>query len=154
MSKATPSNLPPAPEPPRSVAYEFSEAHRNSFGALAASMSFVGVCCFLSGGLAAMFVVGELVAGLLPNALATVAIGAVDLAMAWWTVSAGRSLSALVGTRGRDVEHLMEAVQQLRRLFGFLRIVVIGLAVAIVGSAALVVWCMRVVERGGKCFSF
>ncbi|MDP9037506.1 MAG: hypothetical protein M3O50_22140 [Myxococcota bacterium] len=154
MSKATSSNVPLAPAPNRSAGYPFSEEHKDSFHALAASMSFVGVCCFLSGGLAGVFVVGELVAGFVPNALATAAVGAVSVALAWWTVSAGRSLSALVGTRGRDVEHLMDAVQHLRRLFGFLRIVVIGLAVAIVGSAALAVWCIRIVERGGKCFSF
>jgi hypothetical protein len=67
-------------------------------------------------------------------------------------VSAGRSLSAMVRTRGRDVERLMEAVVQLRRLFGLARIVIILLAMLVTIGGALVVWCNLVVERGGKCF--
>ena len=73
--------------------------------------------------------------------------------MAWWMVSAGRSLSAMVRTRGRDVEQLMEAVVQLRRLFGLARVVIILVAMLVSIGGALVVWCTFVVERGGKCFA-
>jgi hypothetical protein len=154
MSKAPPPQLTSAADSPRTPTFDFAETDRESFRALAASVSFVGVCSFLTGALAAMFVVGEIVAGFIPNAIATVGLGAVDLAMAWWLVSAGRSFSALVSTRGRDIEHLMDAVAQLRRLFGFLRVVVIALAVSIVGCAGVVVWCTWGAERGGKCFAF
>jgi hypothetical protein len=71
--------------------------------------------------------------------------------MAWWMVSAGRSLSSMVRTRGQDVERLMEAVVQLRRLFGLARVVIIVLAMLVTLGGALVVWCNVMVERGGKC---
>jgi hypothetical protein len=46
----------------------------------------------------------------------------------------------------------MEAVVQLRRLFGLARVVIILLAMLVTVGGALVVWCTLVVERGGKCF--
>jgi hypothetical protein len=138
---------PAPPEPrlpePRSEPYEFSEAHKDSFRALAASVSFVGVCTLMFAGLSAVFA---------PNGLGTAVAAAVYGVMAWWMVSAGRSLSAMVRTKGQDVERLMEAVVQLRRLFGLARIVIILLAMLVTVGGALVVWCNLVVERGGKCF--
>jgi hypothetical protein len=133
--------------------YEFVDSHKASFRALAASMSFVGVCTMLFGVLSCLFFVGALYAGLASLALGTAAGSALCLLIAWWTVSAGRSLSALVATRGRDVEHLMQAVAQLRRLFGLARVVIVLIAFVAVGGGAVIVWCTLVVERGGKCFT-
>ncbi|HEY4015921.1 MAG TPA: hypothetical protein VGM06_21440 [Polyangiaceae bacterium] len=132
--------------------YEFADARKESFRALAASMSFVGACLMLFGGLAAVFVAGELFAGFLSYAIGAAAVAALCLLGAWWTVSAGRSLSALVATRGRDVVLLMEAVAQLRRIFGLARIVIVAIAVAAVTGGSFIVWCTLVSERGGKCF--
>jgi hypothetical protein len=132
--------------------FEFADAHKDSFRALAASMSFVGVCTMLFGVLSGVFFVGALYAGLASLALGTAAGSALCLVSAWWTMSAGRSLSALVATRGRDVEHLMQAVHQLRRLFGLARVIIVLIAFAAVGGGAVIVWCNFVVERGGKCF--
>jgi hypothetical protein len=50
------------------------------------------------------------------------------------------------------VERLMEAVAQLRRLFGLARVVIIVLAMGVTVGGALVVWCNLVVEKGGMCF--
>jgi hypothetical protein len=133
--------------------YEFADEQKESFRALAASMSFVGVCTMLFGALSGVFFVGALYAGLFPLALGTAASSALCLIIAWWTVTAGRSLSALVATRGRDVEHLMKAVAQLRRLFGLARVVIVLIAFAAVGGGGFVVWCTFVLERGGKCFA-
>jgi hypothetical protein len=117
-------------------------------------MSFVGACTMLFGGLSCVFLAGELYAGFFPSAVGTAALAVVCLVTAWWMVQAGRSLSALVATRGRDIEHLMEAVSQLRRLFGLARIVIVVLAMALVVGGGLVVWCTLLVDRGGKCFAF
>jgi hypothetical protein len=102
-------------------------------------------------GLAGLFALGELYEGFVPNGIAT-AIGAgVNVVMAWWMVSAGRSLSGMLRTRGRDVEYLMDAVIQLRRLFALARVVIIVLALVMVVAGALVVWCTFVIDRGGRC---
>ena len=132
--------------------YEFGDAKRESFRALAASMSFVGVCLMLFGGLAAVFVVGELFAGFFSYAVVAAAVAALCLLGAWWMVSAGRSLSALVATRGRDIALLMEVVAQLRRIFGLARVVIVTIAVAAVAGGSFIVWCAFVSDRGGKCF--
>jgi hypothetical protein len=154
MSAEPRPSAPDVSQAQREAANAFTDAHKESFRALAASMSFVGVCTMLFGGLASVFVAGELYAGFVPSAIGTAALAAVCLLTAWWMMSAGNELSALVGTRGRDVEHLMAAIAQLRRLFGLARVVIVALALGAVAGVALVVWCTLVVERGGKCFGF
>lgn len=148
---ARPPSLAPAPAPPPPP-YEFSDTHKESFRALGASMSFVGVCTMLFSVLAGVFALGEVVMGFVPNALGTAVSAGLDGVLAWWMLSAGRSLSGLVRTHGRDIEQLMDAVVQLRRLFGLARVLIILLAMAVTLGGALVVYCNFVVERGGKCF--
>jgi hypothetical protein len=145
------SVAPVAPAEPRSEPYEFSDVHKDSFRALAASVSFVGVCTLMFAGLSAVFALGEIYLGFVPNGIGTAAAAAVYGVMAWWMVSAGRSLSSMVRTRGQDIERLMEAVVQLRRLFGLARVVIIILAMLVTVGGALAVYCNVMVERGGKC---
>jgi hypothetical protein len=151
---------PPRPPEPalsqvaREGGYEFIDANKESFRALAASMSFVGVCTMLFAALSCIFFAGELYAGFLLGAIGMAALAALCVATAWWMMSAGRALSALVGTRGRDVEHLMAAVEQLRRFFGLARVVIVAVAIVLVAGGSIVVWCTLVVDRGGKCFGF
>jgi hypothetical protein len=85
--------------------------------------------------------------------LGLVAGAAVCILVAWWMMSAGRSLSALVATRGRDVEHLMGAVAQLRRLFGFARVAVIVFALLGAAFAGTIFWCTFAADKGGRCFA-
>ncbi|MGD0525219.1 MAG: hypothetical protein ABSE49_08755 [Polyangiaceae bacterium] len=141
-----------APAEPRPEPYEFSDVHKDSFRALAASVSFVGVCTLMFAGLSAVFGLGEMYLGFVPNGVVTVAAAGVYGVMSWWMVSAGRSLSAMVRTRGQDVDRLMEAVVQLRRLFGLARVVIIILAMTVTVGGALAVYCNVMVERGGRCF--
>jgi hypothetical protein len=140
-----------APRPPAG-AYEFSDDQKESFRALAASVSFVGVCTMLFGVMAVLFALGAVYSGFATNGIGLGVGAALLLVMAWWTVSAGRSLSALVSTRGRDVERLMEAVEQLRRLFGFARVAIIVVALLVVVVAGAIVWCTLGADKGGKCF--
>lgn len=136
---------------------EFSQDEKESFRALAASMSFVGVCLILFGVLLGMLAAGALYSGFATSGLATGAGVALVVAVAylpagWWAMSGGRSLSALVRTRGRDAQHLLEAVAQLRRLFGFARAMIIVQALVIAAVAGIFVWCSFVVDKTGKCW--
>jgi len=144
-----PGEPPPAP----SVPYEFSDAHKETFRGLAASMSFVGVCTFLFGLLSIVFSLGEVYEGFVPNAVGTAVLAALDGVVAVWLLSAGRSLSGMLRTRGRDVEYLMEAVTQLRRLFGLARVVIIVVALLVVVAATAVVWC-TMGHGANRCFGF
>ncbi len=152
MSAVEGPSGPEAAGPAADPGYEFADAPKESFRALAASVSFVGVCTMLFGALAAVFFVGELYAGFAAYAVAAAAIAVFCLLGAWWMVSAGRSLSALVATRGRDVDHLMGAVAAFRRFFGLARVVIVAISLAAVAGGSLVVWCELVQDRGGKCF--
>jgi hypothetical protein len=140
--------MPDAPRPKEPPApYEFSDVHKDSIGALAQSMSFVGVCVLLFGALVGLFALVAFYEGFVPNGLGALAFAAIEALVAWWLMSAGRSLSAMVRTRGRDVQHLMEAVRQLRRLFALALPIVLLSMMAVVG---LVVWSQFAAT--GKCF--
>ena len=141
------SSLPPPGE------YEFSEEHKEALAALAASTSFVGVCVLLLGLMSGVFALGAGYGGFFAVAVGLVAGCAVCLPLGWWTTAAGRSLSALVRTRGRDIARLMEAVVQLRRLFGFARVFIIVYALAAAVAGAAFVWCNFAVDKGGRCFA-
>jgi hypothetical protein len=133
--------------------YEFSEAHKEALAALAASTSFVGVCVMLLGVMSALFALGAVYGGFAAIGVGFLAGTAVCMPLGWWATSAGRSLSAMVRTRGRDVALLMEAVAQLRRLFGFARVFIIVYALAAAVGAVGFVWCNFVVDKGGRCFA-
>jgi hypothetical protein len=120
-------------------------------------MSFVGVCLMLFGVLLGVLALGALYIGFATSGLALAAgiaatIAAFYVPAAWWAMSAGRSLSALVRTRGRDAERLMEAVGHLRMLFGFARAVIIVQALVIAAAGGILVWCTFAMDKGGKCW--
>ena len=133
--------------------YEFSEVHKEGLAALAASTSFVGVCVMLLGLMSAVFALAAAYGGYVPVGIALMAGAAVCFPLGWWATAAGRSLSAMVRTRGRDVVYLMDAVAQLRRLFGFARVFIIVYALAAAAAAAGFVWCNFVSDKGGRCFA-
>jgi hypothetical protein len=149
-SAAPPARIAPAPQPGE---YEFSEDAKEHLAALAASTSFVGVCVMLLGLMSGTFALAAGYGGFTAIAVGLVIGAAVCMPLGWWSTSAGRSLSALVRTRGRDVAHLMEAVGQLRRLFGFARVFIIVYALAAALAGGAFVWCNFVVEKGGRCFA-
>ena len=137
----------------RAEEYEFSEAHKEWFAALAASASFVGVCVMLLGVMSALFALAAAYGGYVPVGIGLTAVAAVCVPLGWWATAAGRSLSAMVRTRGRDVAYLVDAVAQLRRLFGFARVFIIVYALAAAVAAAGFVWCNFVLDKGGRCFA-
>jgi hypothetical protein len=126
--------------------FEFSDVQKESFRSLSMSMSFLGVFAMLVGGLAAVFALGALYEGFAVNGVAIGAYAVILMVMASWLLSAGRSLSAMMRTRGRDVECVMEAVGYLRRYFG---LVLILLMIGMMATVAAVVFCAL---GSGKCF--
>jgi hypothetical protein len=105
----------------------------------------------LFGVLSGVFALGAFYAGYAVNGAGLLVGAAVFVAVAWWTVSAGRALSSMVVTRGRDVERLMQAVGHLRRLFGFTRVSIIVVAVGLVVAAGVIVWCTMLGDKGSRC---
>ena len=133
---------------PAADPFEFSDEQKESFRALATSMSFLGACTMILGGLSAVFALGAIYESLVPNGIFAGLYAVILLLMASWMLSAGRSLSAMMRTRGRDVQYLMEAVTQLRRLFGMSLVL---LMIAMLGAVATVAWC-ALGAGTGRCF--
>jgi hypothetical protein len=127
--------------------FEFSDHHKESFAALAGSVIFLGVCALLFACVSVMGALGALVEGY-PVFAAGATIGALLHGIAAvWMLSAGRSLAGMLRTRGKDVELLMQAVAQLRRLFAL----VMAMTLLVVAGGMAALWC---VTSGGKCFAF
>jgi hypothetical protein len=58
------------------------------------------------------------------------------LALGSWTNNAARAFERIVTTRGRDIEHLMKALENLRKMYGLLSLLV-KLYLVLVGIAAV-----------------
>jgi hypothetical protein len=138
----------PLPNPTR----DFTDDQKESFRSLAASMSFVGVCLMLFGGLLAVFAFVAFSAGFPWGAAGLFALAAAYGPTGWWTTLGGRSLSGIVRTRGGDVDHLMEAVVQLRRLFAFARAAIIVQTLIATAVAGGFVWCTILADKGTRCY--
>jgi hypothetical protein len=141
MADGKPKDHDPAPD-----GFEFSDVQKESFRALSTSMSVLGVFLMLLGGLSAVFALGALYEGFAVNGVAIGAYAVVLMLLASWLLAGGRSLSAMLRTRGRDVGYLMEAVGQLRRYFG---LTLILLMVGLMATIAGVIFCA---VGSGKCF--
>jgi hypothetical protein len=59
------------------------------------------------------------------------------LALGTWTNRAAQAFRQIVTTQGRDIEHLMDAVDNLRKMYGLLSLIV-KIYVVIVGVAVVV----------------
>ena len=133
--------------------YEFSEAHKEGFAALAASASFVGVCVMMLGAMSALFALAAGYGGYVPIGIGLTAVAAVCVPLGWWATAAGRSLSAMVRTRGRDVAYLIDAGRAAPEALRSWRVFIIVYALAAAVAAAGFVWCNFVLDKGGRCFA-
>ncbi len=142
-----PPSLPAQPQeqPTPQTPYEFTPAQDDIIRALAGKMKFVGifhiVASFIIGlaGLIALFfspLVGALYLVLLTP----------QLLIGIWTINAAQSFKLVVGTRGRDIPHLMGALTALRKLYTLMFwLLIAALLIAVLAVAAVILlWTMGV----------
>lgn len=117
--------------------YEFTSSQNELIGDLAKKMNFVGILMAISG-------VISLIAGIL-TLFATFSQGTFDfssivngvflLLIGLWTRNAAQSFSRVVNTTGTDIENMMGALAELRKLYTLqywlIIIVLIFLAIAL-----------------------
>jgi hypothetical protein len=139
------------PRPSGDSAFELRDEHKEGFRSLATSMSFVGATGALFGLLSVVFAMLSYGSGFSAAAVVLSVSAVVQLLLSWWTMAAGRSFAALVRTRGRDVEHLMFGVGQLRRIYGAQLLLLVVTALGFVASATFIVWCELGARKGGTC---
>jgi len=117
--------------------YEFTAEQNGVFRQLAGAMSGVGVAMMVPGGIAVCAAAYLLLTNgpTLAEGLA-VALGAVLLIMAINLVRAAQHFHRISTTRGRDIETLMFAVDELARVYSIERWLWIAFGVALIAGLA------------------
>ena len=129
----------PAPTPPPSSQYEFGHAENAILKNLGSKMSFVGLFMLGSGlfffvsGIIRWFQSQELEVGLLFLTLLFVVLGI-------WTHRAGRQFRSVAETIGKDISHLMGALENMLKFYTLLYIlffIVLVFAIIQLGAHSL-----------------
>jgi hypothetical protein len=130
----------PAAEPLKPAGYEFTAAQNATIEGLAKRMKFIGIIYLVFGGLVAIGALWMLTQSL-PSALVAILEVALFGFMGYWTVKAAGSFQMIVQTRGNDISFLMNALEELRKIYNlqvWLFIIVLGLlAIGIVVMVVL-----------------
>lgn len=101
------------------LGYEFSDSQNELIGDLAKKMNFVGILMVVSG-------VVSLIAGIVTLFAAfsqgtfdfsSIVNGVLLLLIGFWTRNASQSFSRIVNTTGTDIENMMGALGELRKLY-------------------------------------
>jgi hypothetical protein len=107
----------------QSGTYEFSREQDDTFRKLAGAMKFVGVMFILFGGFGSIIGTIELIAkGHGGNGIVS---GLLYMVLGVFTLQGGGAFGAIAATQGNDIPNLMRAVDQLRRFYGTLRVLLI-----------------------------
>ena len=124
--------------------YEFTQQQNQDIGALAGALRFVGIASVVFGilaGAGAALVVAKSdvetskavvnVAGSIIQAIFLIFTGI-------WLTSAASSFREIVATKGRDIAHLMDAIKELRRVYGLQQVFII-IGIILIGAALVLV---------------
>lgn len=115
--------------------YEFSPQQKGAIRSLTMVMRIAGVAWIVFGLVSAvtLFLVRALPPTVSGQQAAAVIGLVANLVMGFSTLAATASLSRVVDTKGRDISNTVEALTQLQRVFGALRIIIIvALALGVV----------------------
>lgn len=100
--------------------YEFTSAQNQLIGSLASRMKFVAIFFIVLGGIAA-------VAGIfsLPQGIVTIFMAAFYILVGIWTIKAANSFKQIVDTAESDISYLMNALNELKKLYTLQYVLVI-----------------------------
>jgi len=118
--------------------YEFDDSQNELIQTLASTMKFVGYFLIAVGVLTGISGILSIAQG----GFVGLVQGVVQGIIGFWTMRAAQSFQLIVDTEGRDIENLMGALGELRKLYGLqywiliiaLIFVVIGLIVGIISG--------------------
>lgn len=107
--------------------YEFDHSQNVLIGQLANRMKFVSIFLMIGGVLTAIFGLFGAVEG-----IGEIISGVADLLIGIWTYQASTAFKRIVDTQGQDIENLMGALGELRKLYTLQYWVLIFTLVALV----------------------
>jgi hypothetical protein len=118
--------------------YEFNNSQNELIQNLASTMKFVAYFLIAVGIISA---ISGLIA-ITRGGFTALVQGVVQGIIGFWTIKAAKSFQLIVDTEGRDIENLMGALGELRKLYGFqywiliiaIIFVVIGLVIGLIAN--------------------
>lgn len=113
--------------------YEFNASQNELIKSLASTMNFVGYFLIVIGVLAAITGIIQITSG----GITALIQGVVQVLIGFWTTKAAKSFQLIVDTEGRDIENLMGALGELRKLYG-LQYWILIIALIFVGVSLIV----------------
>jgi hypothetical protein len=123
---------------PATPQYEFTPEQDTIVGGLGSRMQFVGLVAILLGAVS----LGAMIADYLRTGTLWLEIhGFVYLLVGIWSVSAGRSFQDVAQTKGRDINHLMDALKRLRAIYTLIAVLLLMAVLLIV-----IVWIFSVLD--------
>ena len=136
------SDLPTDPAAPASAAspspsasqYEFSPLQEGVIDDLASKMRFVGMFLLVFGSLGLASMVVAWIKGFWYFDASSLLV----LFFGYWTLGASKSFGMVVTTRGRDINHLMKALLDLRSLYALAFFLLLALLVLAIVSLVMV----------------
>jgi ABC-type multidrug transport system fused ATPase/permease subunit len=116
--------------------FEFSPDQSRIIADLASGLRLVGMLLFLFGILQAVAMITTFARAGVPNHLVGWAflMGAaalVYLSLGWWFSRSSGSFLSVATTQGHDIDHLMDALDQLRKSFSLMRAIIIAYGIII-----------------------
>jgi hypothetical protein len=94
--------------------YEFNASQNELIKSLASTMNFVGYFLMAIGAFATIAGIIQITSG----GITALIQGVVQVLIGFWTTKAAKSFQLIVDTEGRDIENLMGALGELRKLYG------------------------------------
>jgi hypothetical protein len=130
--------------------FEFSQSQNRVIGDLASGLRIVGMLLFVFGVMTAVVLVTQL-SGVGMDwrfrgpALVMAATALIYLSLGWWFQKSSVSFNAVATTQGQDVTHLMTALDDLRKSFSLIRLLILiyGMIILVGLIAAAVAWYQR-----------
>jgi hypothetical protein len=139
---------PAAPASPVAPGYEFTPAQNTEIQGLAGAMTFVGTLLVIAGGLQLLGGVASLATGNVAQGVASLQ-GVLHILLGTWTRGAAQGFDRIVKTQGHDIDNLMSALAQLKRVYGLHRVVLI-ITMVLLAAAFLVGMAAALVVAASK----
>ena len=118
------------------ASYEFDAGQNRVIGRLGNNMTWVGIYLIVIGLFGALIGIRQVIHGR-ANAPILLIYAALQLAIGFWTRGAAMQFNQVAATSEADVPHLMAALEELRRIYGLQKIVIIA-ALALMGAAVVI----------------
>ena len=93
-------------------------------------MKIVGIIMMIFGALSAL--------NILTGDIGSALVGGLYIVIGIWTKDAAQSIQNIVNTEGNDIDHLMNAVKDLNKLYSLQKwLMIVGIVLAVLGAIAM-----------------